>query len=179
MVKPTNKVDSSLLGETDDAYGDVTLDGRLFSGVAYEKDAPTGALLALTGYREGKAHGPLRVWYPSGQIRTEVYNHGGGLHGPWREWYPDGGLSLDSYYEHNFKLRSKRWSEEGRLIETFELDPASPAFSDVSERRAKRNDPIVDIDLNDWELVERAAGWGRDETELPDAASLEARWPRG
>ncbi len=178
MVKPTTKVDSDLLGETDDAYGDVTLDGRLFNGVAYEKDAETGALLALEGYREGKAHGPLRVWYASGQIRTELYNYGGGLHGPWREWHSDGRLSLDSYYEHGFKLRSKRWSEEGRLLESDELDPSSPAFADVLQRRAKRNAPIVDIDLDDWEFVERPVAWGRDGTGLPSADALAARWPR-
>ncbi len=175
MVTNPLQVDFELLGESDGAPGGLTYDGRLFTGIAYEKD-PQGRLISLSGYQNGRACGPLRTWYPSGQIEQEQYYRSGSLHGPWREWYPDGRPRLDAYHEHGHIVRSKRWGEDGTLVENERLDE-SCGFADLTGARVDRETPLVDIDPSTWELVERPLGWGRDPSELPGAAMLSARVP--
>lgn len=167
----TRIVDSDRLGQTDDAYADTTLDGRLFSGIAYERDS-SGQLVGVYGYVDGKPHGPLRSWHGSGQIVTEHYYDGGGLHGPYRQWYPDGRPRLDAYYEHGYRTRAKRWSEDGSVLEDEQLDPGSPVAAKIAERRRRRKPHIIDIDLRTWDFVERPPGWGADPADLPAASGL-------
>ena len=95
MVTNTLRVDFELLGESDDEHAELVYEGRPFTGVAYEKDRE-GRLVSLSGYQNGRASGPLRTWYPSGQIEQEQYYRRGGLHGPWREWYANGRPRLDA-----------------------------------------------------------------------------------
>jgi hypothetical protein len=171
MAVSTPKVDADRLGETDDAYADVTLDGRLFSGVAYERDAD-GHLICLCGYVDGKAHGAFRVWTTSGQIVTEHYFDGGGLHGPYREWYPSGQLRLDAYYEHGYSTRKQTFAEDGRVLESERLDAESPNAARIAKQRKRRSRAIIDIDLTTWDFVQRPEGWGADGAGLPDGAAL-------
>jgi hypothetical protein len=171
----TLKVDFDLLGESEDAHADLTYDGRPFTGIAYEKDA-MGRFISLSGYQNGKPCGPLRTWYPSGQIEQEQYYRGGALHGPWREWYPNGQPRVDAYYEHGHLLRSKRWGEDGTLVQ-HERHEGCVHSARVGERRAQGEGPLLDIDPSTWELVEKPSGWGRDPADLPDSAALSARAP--
>jgi len=173
LQQPSNtpKVDSERLGETDDAHADTTLDGRLFSGVAYERDAE-GHLICLCGYVDGKMHGAFRVWTASGTIASEYYHSVDGLHGPYREWDASGRLRLDAYYEHGYHTRRKTFAEDGSVLEDEPFDPESPNAARIVRERKRRKREVVDIDLNTWDFVERLPGWGADGSELPDGAAL-------
>lgn len=168
----TPKVDADRLGETDDAHADTTLDGQLFSGVAYERDAE-GHLVCLCGYVDGKMNGAFRVWSASGKVVSEYYHDGGGLHGPYREWYPSGRLRLDAYYEHGYATRKKSFAEDGSVLEDEQLDPESPNAARLKrEHKRRQRHEVIDIDLISWEFIEHPAGWGADGSGLLDGAAL-------
>ncbi|HTV21908.1 MAG TPA: hypothetical protein VMG12_24630 [Polyangiaceae bacterium] len=167
----TLPVDADRLGETDDAYADTTLDGQLFSGVAYERDAE-GHLISLCGYVDGKMHGAFRVWTPSGTIVSEYYYVGGGLHGPYREWDASGRLRLDAYYEYSHSTRRKTFAADGSVLEDEPIDPESPNAARIARARKRRSGELVDIDLKTWSFSQKPAGWGADGAGLPDAAAL-------
>lgn len=177
MVTQTLRVDFELLQQSDDASAAFTYDGRRFTGIAYEKDS-RGRLVSLSGYRDGRACGPLRTWYPSGQIELEQYYRRGRLHGPSREWHPNGRPRVDAYYERGHLLRTRRWGEDGTLVESARAAPSCGDVADLAGVGADEKDRLLDIDPSTGELVERPSDWGRDPSELPEAAALDARAAR-
>lgn len=157
----TLKVDFERLETSDDGLGEILLDGKLYSGVAFERDK-SGQLRSLAGYDGGKIHGAWREWTSTGQLRTEQYHRNGGGHGPWREWYPDGRPKVDAYCEYGLFVRRKIWDERGDLIKDETIDPESSTFAQLQKRRAGRDDPIIDIDIESMEFFERPLGWVPD-----------------
>jgi antitoxin component YwqK of YwqJK toxin-antitoxin module len=89
-----------------DSVGDALWEGSYFSGIAFEEDAATGTVVAVTGYRFGKLHGAAREWDTAGWLIEEEYNDQGGNHGPIRKWYPNGQLAESAHSEHSIDMRS-------------------------------------------------------------------------
>lgn len=150
------------LDETID--GAPTLDGVLFTGIAYERDARTGALIGLMGFRDGRIHGPSRTWDSTGHMREEEYYYLGGLHGPYRHWDEAGRLIHESYREHSISHWERTWDSSTGLSTTYKIsfDPKSQAELERTRRSWGYPVPVIDIDLQSWQFVERPAGW------LPD-----------
>lgn len=151
---------------TNDGYGDATLQGILFDGIGYEEDQATGQILALTGFWQGKLHGPQRTWSANGQMESEEYNRYGGLHGPVREWDESGRLRLFGYCWYGVGIRRWSWDEHGQLVSE-RLAPDLDVAERMQKQLAERDHGITDIDLQTWEFVERPWGWGGRPDELP------------
>lgn len=112
--------------------------GQRYSGVAYDKEAKTGVIVGIGGFDGGFLRGPDRVWTPSGILQEETFYRYGSFHGPRREWHPDGTLKLNEYWNGD-----ERTPPEGST------------------------EPVIDIDLDTMEFVERPWGWGREPTPPP------------
>ncbi|MFZ5892483.1 MAG: toxin-antitoxin system YwqK family antitoxin [Myxococcota bacterium] len=159
----TIKVDFDELDTTNDGYGDTILNGKLYSGVAYERFENGAALRSVSGFRSGKLHGASREWYASGRLKDETFYHMGAYHGPVRKWYPDGALQEEGYWEQGIRIREKQWGTDGVLLKEMSIRPDSADYQALLERRAAYKDvPVVDIDMQTLEFVERPAGWGSD-----------------
>lgn len=166
------------LSSTDDAYADTTFNGRLFDGIGYER-TEHGLLRSLAGYRAGKLHGPLRSWYPTGQIHSEVYHHGGGLHGPYREWYENGQPKCDAYFEYGYCVRRKSWDPDGTPLESQSSVPSEQDLDAIAKRRKQFAAPVIDIEPGSWDLVQKPVGWGQDAAELATVERLHQAWRYG
>lgn len=59
-------------------------------------------------------------------------------------------------------IRRKIWDERGDLIKDETIDPESSTFAQLQKRRAGRDDPIIDIDIESMEFFERPLGWVPD-----------------
>lgn len=159
-----------------DSVGDALWEGKYFSGIAYEDHPATGAVLSVVGYRFGKRHGAIREWNGAGHPIDEEYEDLGGGHGPFRKWYPNGQLAEAGHTEHSINLWSKRWDEDGRLMEEKYLLETDPRWGELEAERKRGPSPIIDIDLATLTFFERPEGWGRNESDLPPpprAPSLE------
>ena len=167
MTKPmtrdmTAKVDVDLLDVSDDGTKDILLDGKLFSGIAYEHDDDSGVLIGLAGYSFGASHGPFRTWHPHGKIATEFYYRNGLRNGPQREWHKTGIPKLHSYWECDFCLWKYEWDEHGALSENFKLESESKYALKIRERLSQGTWKTIDIDVKTMEFFERPQGWGKD-----------------
>lgn len=161
-------VDEDEVVPSDDEFGDYFHEGRLFTGIACEKDPKTGARMAVTGFRDGKLHGAARTWYPNGQLAQESFHYGGGHHGPQYEWYPDGKLKSAGYVDRGVTVWKRTWNERGELTSSLEAAQSPEQSARLAEaRKALPRDRVTDIDLNTWEFVEQPEGWRLDERPQP------------
>ncbi len=53
---------------------------------------------------------------------------GGAYHGFRREWSESGVLILEEEWEFGVRLRGQALSEDGQLVETYELKPGEPYY---------------------------------------------------
>ncbi|KIG18809.1 hypothetical protein DB30_07145 [Enhygromyxa salina] len=156
------KNDFDDLDVSDDGVGDVLLEGRLYSGIAFER-YESGGLLALAGFDQGRKYGVWRKWYPSGKLESERFFNCGN-NGPWREWDERGLLRVDDYWECGVLVRRRRYGEGGALVETYDLSPDSTEHKRLLRARTRMTWKVVDIDVETWQFVEHPPGWGLDET---------------
>lgn len=159
-----------------DTTGDAMWQGKYFSGISFEDDPVTGAIIAVVGYRFGKLHGAWRSWDAAGRALEEEYYEGGAFHGPRRKWYANGRLAESEYSERFILIAARRWNESGTLISEKRLLETEPRWAQLEKERARGPRPIVDIDLATMTFFERPEGWGRNESDLPPpprAPSLE------
>ncbi|HKO51805.1 MAG TPA: hypothetical protein VJV79_29045 [Polyangiaceae bacterium] len=131
-------IDSEELDLSNPGYADFFYKGKLFSGIAYERDADTGVIVGISGYRDGWLTGCARTWSPSGILLEEIFYHAGGFRGPVRKWHPDGTLMSNDYF---------------------------PRSIDHGPRN--QADPVIDIDLDEMEFVEHPWGWGKEPAPPP------------
>jgi antitoxin component YwqK of YwqJK toxin-antitoxin module len=61
---------------------------------------PTGQLVFMSRFVNGKREGTFAVWYPFGQLKIREDYHEGELHGTVREWYECGMLKFKAEYEN-------------------------------------------------------------------------------
>jgi hypothetical protein len=111
-----------------------TLDGKPFTGVAYEESPVLGR--SEISYREGMQHGLARDWYPSGVLKGESVFFQGVLHGMTREFDEDGRLMTEVRYEYGIRILSRRFGLDGRIVEEEELDPNDEAARQLDRLRS-------------------------------------------
>ena len=108
---------------------------QLFTGVAYQM-RPEGQLWTEEEFLDGRRHGQSRSWYPSGQIEEEATYYSSRLYGPARNWDEAGRLRREAFIEYGLRVREKKWDEDGRLTEDYEMPPNHPNYSSLQKFRA-------------------------------------------
>ncbi len=108
---------------------------QLFTGIAYQM-RPQGQLWTEEGFLDGRRHGSSRSWYPSGQLEEETTYYNGLTYGPDREWDEAGHLRREAFIEYGFCVREKKWDENGRLTEEYEMTPNDSKYSSLQKSRA-------------------------------------------
>ncbi|TNF32530.1 MAG: hypothetical protein EP312_11385, partial [Gammaproteobacteria bacterium] len=88
---------------------------------------------------DGKAHGPWRVWYPSGQLMSETPMDHGREHGELRAWWPNGQMMMrgQSIYGNRYR-QFEYWDMQGHrrelVAESIEtVVPADQAAGSVGD----------------------------------------------
>jgi len=152
-------VDARTLTWSDAGYGDVLYEGAAFTGIAYEAHPRTQRLLSLSGYRDGKPHGPSRRWYSNTQMEQEVYFHSGHHHGPLLRWFAHGQLEEAGYIHHGVPLWRKRWNAQGDVLEARDANRDPALLHALQAILTSTGSEVHDICLDTWEFIERPAGW--------------------
>jgi antitoxin component YwqK of YwqJK toxin-antitoxin module len=132
------RVPNDLL-EYDD--GVMFLDGEPFTGVGFFLDA-AGFLHAEIEYRNGLEWGIKRGWHAPDEPAYQDQLFMGVLHGTKREWHRNKRLAEEGDYELGFRLRRKRWDENGNLLEEFELKETDPGYEELEKYRAIYKDDL-------------------------------------
>ncbi len=109
---------------------------KLFTGIAYETRRD-GSLWSEKDFLNGRSHGTSRTWYPSGQLQEETTFYNGLTYGPAREWDEAGQLRREGFIEYGIRVREKKWDENGRLMEEYEIAPDDPDYSWLQEAHAR------------------------------------------
>ena len=60
-------------------------------------------------YLNGKKNGPERVWFTSGQLKSECNFIDDELNGLWKTWYSNGNLKNDTYFTNGNQSHYSRW----------------------------------------------------------------------
>ena len=125
------------------------LAGCAFSVLAAGVECPDGTFPTGSappeGYEQkcvlpdGKAHGPWRVWYPSGQLMSETPMDHGREHGELRAWWPNGQMMMrgQSIYGNRYR-QFEYWDMQGHrrelVAESIEtVVPADQAAGSVGD----------------------------------------------
>jgi antitoxin component YwqK of YwqJK toxin-antitoxin module len=98
-----------------------TLDGEAFTGTAFDESPDLGR--SEVSYRQGIQEGPARDWYPSGVLKGESHYIQGVLHGTRKEFDEGGHLVAEARYEYGICVLARRFSSDGTVIASEELDP--------------------------------------------------------
>ena len=64
----------------------------------------TGKLLLEKNYKNGLLHGPIKIFWATGQLRLMGYYQYTHRKGKWKTFDRDGSLISEDYYEINYKL---------------------------------------------------------------------------
>jgi len=110
-----------------------TLDGKAFTGIAYEESPVLGR--SEVSYREGVQEGLARDWYPSGVLKGQSAYVQGVLHGISREFDEDGHLMIEVRYEYGIRVMARRFGSDGSVVATEELDPNDEAARQLDRLR--------------------------------------------
>src|SRR5262245_23650011 len=117
------------------------LNGEPFTGVA-ERMHPNGELAAEWTYDEGWLWGPRRFWSEEGRLQTASYIIRGWIHGALRRWHKDGAKAEIAVYRYGIKVRSKKWNQQGKVIEDFTRPAGDWQFDEMREREATYRDIV-------------------------------------
>lgn len=109
--------------------------GKPFTGIGYGL-RPDGTLAWETNYENGVMNGLAREWYPSGQLKSEVFYCEEDNSEPDREWDKDGQLRRETFLEYGFRVRERKWDEVGRLVEDYVIGPEHPNYNLLQNFRA-------------------------------------------
>src|SRR5688500_12121961 len=97
------------------ATGIYSWHGELFNGIAYEL-YPSGQMSSEGEYTEGRLM-VYHEWYPSGMLKIETYaRKNEESESLQREWFENGNLRREVVTGKIFRLREKRWNEQGELV---------------------------------------------------------------
>lgn len=110
------------------------LDGRPFTGIAYDL-SPEGWLAEELSFENGIQTGPMRSFDRTGRMVDEEYQLAGVSHGPRMAWHENGQLAEEELFEFGTLLEAQYWDASGRLLRSFALDPADPAWDVVQRHR--------------------------------------------
>jgi hypothetical protein len=112
------------------------LDGEHFTGVGFARH-PDGWLQVEIAYTNGLKWGTQREWFAPDQLLTEAEMQAGAVHGKQRFWHRNGKLAEEGEYEFGVTLRRKKWDEDGKLVEEFELKQEPESNFDFLEKLRK------------------------------------------
>lgn len=110
------------------------LDGEPFTGVGYEYTQEHGK--SEISYRNGMQDGPSRDWYPTGRLKAEDFYRENVINGLSRKWREDGTLVSEETYELGIRVRSKRFSRSGEVVDSYELQAGDPNLETLKRLRA-------------------------------------------
>jgi len=120
------------------------LDDKPFTGVAFSL-YEAGSLKSETEYKHGLKWGLDRHWFGPDKFQYEAELQRGVVHGKKRVWHPDGKLKEEGDYEFGIELKSKKWDEDGNLVEDFELKETDSNFNllqqfrEIEKKRSAKN----------------------------------------
>lgn len=110
------------------------LNDKLFTGVAFTLNKD-GQLKSEVTYRDGQPWGATREWYRTGQPMVDSTYVMGQLHGRAREWHANGQLAEDGEYEYGITLWEKKWDENGRIIDDYQMKESDPDYQTLLHYR--------------------------------------------
>ncbi len=151
------RINTDLLEDSDDGYGDVLLAGKPFTGIA-EEFGDGGRRISEVCYEKGRLHGPSRSWHPNGNLKEEEFYRAGAQHGAWREWDEDGELIRDEVYERQMPVYRRDPSTEP--------DPLGGTCLLVADADARGR----------WQKL-RSGGGPWDVTDVVDDEFVDLPWP--
>ena len=129
-------------GSLEYVNGHYFLDDEPFTGVGVAQH-PDGWLQVEIEYKYGLKWGMQREWFAPDQLLTEAELQSGVVHGKRRFWHRNGKLAEEGEYEFGVTLRRKKWDEDGKLVEDFELKEEPDSNFDFLEKlrtiRKKQN----------------------------------------
>jgi hypothetical protein len=114
-----------------------TLDGKAFTGIAYE-ESPVLGRSEIT-YHYGVQEGAARDWYPSGALKGESHYVQGVLHGMSNEYDEHGRLSVESRHEYGILVSARRYDQDGIVRDSKEIDLNGNTGRQLEELRAQFN----------------------------------------
>ena len=87
--------------------------GQPFSGVAERKNQ-ANVLIHQAVYRNGKLHGVIKDWFPSGQLQLQTRYAEGVLNGTQQRWHPNGQNAERVGYKNGLRQgKSRSWFNTG------------------------------------------------------------------
>jgi len=95
-----------------------TLNNIPYTGCAIQY-YPNGIMAAESNFVNGYQEGIQRIWFQNGQLMAETNYSNNIPHGKCIEWYEDGTLSFEAEYDMGTKIRSKTYSEQGKIVKEF------------------------------------------------------------
>jgi antitoxin component YwqK of YwqJK toxin-antitoxin module len=115
-------------------------EGKPFTGVMVE--VMNGQVIEEITCLEGTEHGPVKSWYPNGQIELVGEMKSNLHHGLFETWHENGVRNRQSLFELGHAIWSKEWDEAGNLIseEKIEDDPDELSRLGVMRRLFERLD---------------------------------------
>jgi hypothetical protein len=121
-----------------------TWQGRRFTGVAFDL-YPNGKTWSEVSFVEGHRHGPIRVWFPSGQQKIESACWNGGRHGRSRAWNEAGRLQAEATYELGVLVVERTFDDAGNVTKDWRIGPRDTGWATLQQMRAKwgKNAPAV------------------------------------
>ena len=122
--------------EPSDDYLLVLYKGKPFTGTAVEHNSK-GVMISSCSYVEGKREGVSRVWSADGVLLREQELKGDAAHGLLREWHPSGELKTEAFYECAVCIRERSWNASGKLLRDFSLKETDPQFKTLQLLREK------------------------------------------
>ncbi len=93
-----------------------------FTGLAFWLGAD-GQVRAEQEFRHGLEWGLGRKWNAARTLTLEAVSYRGVYHGVARKWHSNGQLAEECLSELGICLSRRRWDEQGRLIEDYQLQP--------------------------------------------------------
>ncbi|MEO1162828.1 MAG: hypothetical protein AAFV98_03505 [Chloroflexota bacterium] len=105
-----------------------------FTGVVYDL-TQDGNLWSEMSYVDGWQHGITKEWSLSGTLIVEEAWQSGYLHGLLQEWFEDGNLKRQAEFELGTRVSDKRWNQEGRLVESFEISEKDADYRFLMSKR--------------------------------------------
>lgn len=98
--------------------GVVYLDKKPFSGTLFSLWPGSSDTIDLATYRDGRAHGIWRQFYPGGKRRQQRVFEQGKKTGDYVAWWPNGQQQLHYHFaDGEYEGTCREWNETGRLIQ--------------------------------------------------------------
>lgn len=99
---------------------------ELFTGEAFELNSQDKTLLSECHFINGTAWGPTKIWYDTGQLKSQTNYYLDQKQGEAFQWFENGHLKSGGYYKMGTLLRKKEYDETGTIISNYKIEEDSP-----------------------------------------------------